>query len=321
MLVSSCCNIFETISAIELIRQISGGPTAAIMAFQNPHINVTVVDRDPVRIKQWKSKHLPIYEPGLHEILRIARDGSKPCAFYNEVTRSESLDSMSSTSSAESECESQCGEHRDEIAIPARIPNLFFSTEISKTISEADIVLIAINTPTKMRGLGWGKATDVTALEAVTMEIAIHAQPGAILVEKSTVPCRTAELIQDTVCPIPPAKIETTLIRFSTAKSPPPPPNFRSTFQPRIPRRRNSHQRPPLPRPGDNRLIPHTCWPPCSSNSRLRIRIMGSAVQNRNHEYLVFRTLKTSSQLHARATNQQHQFHLCNLRENGSGYR
>jgi len=169
------------------------------MAFQNPHINVTVVDRDPSRIAQWNTKHLPIYEPGLHEILRIARDGSKTCGFYNEATRTESIDGMSSASSATSECESQCGEHRDEIRIPARVPNLFFSTEISKNISEADIVLVAVNTPTKRRGLGAGKATDVTALEAVTREIAIHAKPGTILVEKSTVPCRTAELMQDTV--------------------------------------------------------------------------------------------------------------------------
>jgi UDPglucose 6-dehydrogenase len=169
------------------------------MAFQNPHINVTVVDRDSSRIKQWESKHPPIYEPGLHEILRIARDGSKACSFYNEPTRSESIDGMSSASSATSECESQCGEHRDEIVISARQPNLFFSTEVSKCISEADIILIAVNTPTKMRGVGAGRATDVTALEAVTREIAIHAKPGAILVEKSTVPCRTAQLIQDTV--------------------------------------------------------------------------------------------------------------------------
>jgi UDPglucose 6-dehydrogenase len=196
------CDLAGTLNCFLLITSI-GGPTAAVMAFQNPHIKVTVVDRDPVRIKQWKTKHLPIYEPGLYEILRIARDGSKACSFYNEATRSDSLDSMSSASSSTSECESQCGYHRDEIAIQARVPNLFFSTEISKTISEADIVLIAVNTPTKMRGLGSGKATDVTALEAVTREIAIHAKPGAILVEKSTVPCRTAELIQDTVSPFP----------------------------------------------------------------------------------------------------------------------
>lgn len=174
-----------------------GGPTAAVMAFQNPHINVTVVDRDPVRIKQWRTKHLPIYEPGLYDILRIARDGSKGCSFYNETTRPDSPDSLSSASSSTSQCESQCGEHRDEIGIQARVPNLLFSTEVSKAISEAEIVLIAVNTPTKMRGMGSGKATDVTALEAATREIAIHAKPGAILVEKSTVPCRTAGLIQD----------------------------------------------------------------------------------------------------------------------------
>ncbi len=191
--------IFGSNSATSDTHEFAGGPTAAVMAFQNPHINVTVVDRDASRIAQWKTKHLPIYELGLHEILRIARDGSKACGFFNEATRTESIDGMSSASSATSECESQCGEHRDEICIPARVPNLFFSTEISKNMSEVDIVLVAVNTPTKKRGLGAGKATDVTALEAVTREIAIHAKPGAILVEKSTVPCRTAELMQDTV--------------------------------------------------------------------------------------------------------------------------
>jgi UDPglucose 6-dehydrogenase len=176
-----------------------GGPTAAMMAFQNPHLKITVVDRDPKRIQRWNSKHLPIFEPGLQEILRIARDGSKTSAFLNEAVRSDSIDSMSSASSASSECESQCGEHREEIYVQGRQPNLFFSTEVSKSISEADIVLIAVNTPTKMRGIGAGRATDMTALEAVSREVATHAKPGAIIVEKSTVPCRTAEMIQDTV--------------------------------------------------------------------------------------------------------------------------
>lgn len=169
------------------------------MAFQNPHLKITVVDRDPSRIKQWNSKHLPIFEPGLQDVLRIARDGSKASSFFNEPLRSDSLDSMSSDSSASSECESQCGEHREEIFVQARQPNLFFSTEVSKSISEADVVMIAVNTPTKMRGLGAGRATDMTALEAVSGEVAIHAKPGAIIVEKSTVPCRTADMIKDTV--------------------------------------------------------------------------------------------------------------------------
>ncbi|RDW80441.1 hypothetical protein BP5796_05139 [Coleophoma crateriformis] len=176
-----------------------GGPTAAVMAFSNPSIQVTVVDRDPNRIQQWKTKHLPIYEPGLTEVVRIARDGTRACAFRNESSKAE-LDNMSSTTSASSECNSQCGEHlAEELFIGARPPNLFFSTEVSKTISEADIILIAVNTPTKSRGIGAGRATDVGALEAVTREVAIHAKRGAIVVEKSTVPCRTAELIQDTL--------------------------------------------------------------------------------------------------------------------------
>jgi UDPglucose 6-dehydrogenase len=173
-----------------------------MMAFQNPHLKITVVDRDPSRIQRWNSKHLPIFEPGLQDILRIARDGSKASSFLNETVRSDSLDSMSSASSASSECESQCGEcgeHREEILVQARQQNLFFSTEVSKSVSEADIVLIAVNTPTKMRGLGAGRATDMTALEAVSREVATHAKPGAIIVEKSTVPCRTAEMIRDTV--------------------------------------------------------------------------------------------------------------------------
>jgi len=210
-----------------------------VIAFQNPHINVTVVDRDPVRVAQWRSKHLPIYEPGLPSILRIARDGSKPFSFTNDPSHSHSDSISSISSSTTSECESQCLDHRDEISVPGRVPNLFFSTEISRHISEADVVLIAVNTPTKMRGMGRGKATDVTALEAVTREIAIHAKPGAILVEKSTVPCRTAELIQDMVFYSPFFTTEFKANMNLTVESPPSPSTLRSPFQPRIPRRRH----------------------------------------------------------------------------------
>jgi UDPglucose 6-dehydrogenase len=172
------------------LRFFSGGPTSAVIAFQNPSIRVNVVDRDPARIASWNSKHLPIHENGLSEIVRIARDGSKACSFRNAP--SNIPDSISSS-------ESEGDEPRDEVIVPARFPNLFFSTDVARCISEADIILITVNTPTKTRGLGAGSATDVTALEGATREIAIHARPGAILVEKSTVPCGTAELIKDTV--------------------------------------------------------------------------------------------------------------------------
>jgi UDPglucose 6-dehydrogenase len=84
--------------------------------------------------------------------------------------------------------------------IPARQPNLAFTTESEKSIAEADMIFIAVNTPTKTVGLGAGYATDMTALESAVKDIAAYAKNGAILVEKSTVPCRTARFIQDTVC-------------------------------------------------------------------------------------------------------------------------
>lgn len=160
-----------------------GGPTAAVVAFQNPQIQVTVVDRDVNRIRRWNSRHPPIYEPGLHDIIRIARDGGRPGKISGEPTTD------SEGSSAE----------EGEITINERKPNLFFSTDVAKHISEADVVLVAVNTPTKYRGVGAGSATDMTAFEAVTGVVAQYAREGAIIVEKSTVPCRTAQLVADTV--------------------------------------------------------------------------------------------------------------------------
>lgn len=78
-----------------------------------------------------------------------------------------------------------------------RSANLFFTTACAKSIAEADMVFIAVNTPTKTSGVGAGHATDMTAFEYVVEDIARHAKPNAILVEKSTVPCRTANLVQD----------------------------------------------------------------------------------------------------------------------------
>ncbi|CAF3652299.1 unnamed protein product [Fusarium graminearum] len=160
-----------------------GGPTAAVVAFQNPQIQVTVVDRDVNRIRRWNSRHPPIYEPGLHDIIRIARDGGRPGKISGEPTTD------SEGSSAE----------EGEITINERKPNLFFSTDVAKHISEADVVLVAVNTPTKYRGVGAGSATDMTAFEAVTGVVAQYAREGAIIVEKSTVPCRTAQLVADTL--------------------------------------------------------------------------------------------------------------------------
>ncbi|KAF9880154.1 nucleotide sugar dehydrogenase [Colletotrichum karsti] len=181
-----------------------GGPTAAVIAFQNPHIRVTVVDRDERRIRRWNSRHPPIYEPGLRDIVRVARDGAKEISFSGEpttTTKARNVNISSGTSSsATSECGSQCGGEGSTVTVvPAREPNLFFSTRVSECIAEADVILVAVNTPTKTRGHGAGSATDMTAFEAVTAEVARHARPGAIVVEKSTVPCRTAHLVRETL--------------------------------------------------------------------------------------------------------------------------
>ncbi|CEJ54892.1 Putative UDP-glucose 6-dehydrogenase [Penicillium brasilianum] len=148
-----------------------GGPTAAVLALKNPLIKVTVVDRDDRRIRRWNSRHLPIYEPGLAEVVRTARDGLGDASQLQHMSTMEDV----------------------------REPNLFFSTDVSRCISEADAVLIAVNTPTKMRGTGKGCATDMTSFEAVAGEVVRHARDGTIIVEKSTVPCRTAQMIQEMI--------------------------------------------------------------------------------------------------------------------------
>lgn len=177
-----------------------GGPTASVIALHNPDIRVNVVDRDPVRIRRWNSQHPPVFEPGLREIVRVARDGSKDFTFTNDPLTSTHSDGASDVSTLSSECGSQCEHHAPTVSVSARQPNLFFSTDVTGCISEADVVLIAVNTPTKTCGQGAGQATDMASFEAVTAVVAQHARPGAIIVEKSTVPCRTAQLVKDTVC-------------------------------------------------------------------------------------------------------------------------
>ncbi|KAH6857190.1 hypothetical protein B0I37DRAFT_319222 [Chaetomium sp. MPI-CAGE-AT-0009] len=177
-----------------------GGPTAAVIALHNPHIHVTVVDKDETRIRRWNSKHPPIYEPGLNDILRIVRDGSGPSVLNDEPTKSGRLNILRREATLVSSDNYGEGHTRVQTrSNVARQPNLVFTTDLAKCVSEADVVLIAVNTPTKTRGNGAGSATDMAAFEAVTALVAQHASPGAIIVEKSTVPCRTAQLVQSTL--------------------------------------------------------------------------------------------------------------------------
>lgn len=126
-----------------------GGPTMAIIALKCPSVEVAVVDISVSRITAWNSDQLPIYEPGLDDVVK------------------------------------QC-----------RGKNLFFSTDVEKHVSEADIVFVSVNTPTKTRGLGAGKAADLTYWESAARMIADVSKSNKIVVEKSTVPVKTAEAIE-----------------------------------------------------------------------------------------------------------------------------
>ena len=130
-----------------------GGPTMAIIAQKCPHIKVTVVDLNTERIAAWNDadvNNIPIYEPGLSELVAEARGR-----------------------------------------------NLFFSTEVEKAIDEAQMIFISVNTPTKTYGLGKGMAADLKYIELCARQIANVAKDNKIVVEKSTLPVRTAEAIKN----------------------------------------------------------------------------------------------------------------------------
>lgn len=72
-----------------------------------------------------------------------------------------------------------------------RNKNLFFSTDVDEAIRKADIIFVSVNTPTKIQGIGKGSAADLRFVERATRRIAEVATSNKIVVEKSTVPCKT----------------------------------------------------------------------------------------------------------------------------------
>ena len=74
--------------------------------------------------------------------------------------------------------------------------NLFFSTNVEACISKADIIFISVNTPTKTMGLGAGYASDLKWIESSARQIAKFAKSHTVVVEKSTLPVKTAETIK-----------------------------------------------------------------------------------------------------------------------------
>ena len=129
-----------------------GGPTMAVIALKCPDIKVTVVDLNVERIAAWNGplENLPIYEPGLSDVISEARG-----------------------------------------------KNLFFSTEVDNAIDESEMIFVAVNTPTKTEGEGSGMAADLRYVEACAKNIAKVSKTDKIVIEKSTLPVRTAEKIKE----------------------------------------------------------------------------------------------------------------------------
>jgi UDPglucose 6-dehydrogenase len=122
-----------------------GGPTMTTIAAKCPEYRVTVVDVNEEKIRAWNSDQLPIYEPGLLELVKQTRNR-----------------------------------------------NLFFSPDLAKGIREADIIFVSVNTPTKGFGQGAGMAADLQYWEKTARQILSHAKGRKVIVEKSTLPVRTA---------------------------------------------------------------------------------------------------------------------------------
>lgn len=118
----------------------------AVIAKMCPERRVWVVDRDAEKIAAWNSAELPVYEPGLEEIVRACRGR-----------------------------------------------NLFFSTDIAAAIRASDLIFVGVNTPTKTFGEGAGYASDLQFWEAAARTIAEEANGDKVVIEKSTLPVRTAD--------------------------------------------------------------------------------------------------------------------------------
>ena len=131
-----------------------GGPTMSVIALHCPEVKITVVDINKDKIKQWNGNvdKLPVFEPGLSEIVSKVRN-----------------------------------------------VNLFFTSDIEEAIKNAEMIFLAVNTPTKSSGEGKGYAADLKHIENAAKLIAEISTNDKIVIEKSTLPVRTAERLKEII--------------------------------------------------------------------------------------------------------------------------
>ncbi|KAH0543311.1 hypothetical protein FGG08_002374 [Glutinoglossum americanum] len=176
-----------------------GGPTCAVIAYKNPSIQVTIVDQNTERIEAWNSTKLPIYEPGLDHIVFTARDGIVAPLDHNLTSGKPMTVQLASTMNGGTLITGLDG-HDELCPRPLDLghaPNLFFTTDMSSAIADADLIFICVNTPTKDSGIGKDYACDLKYFESAARKIAEIAVSDKIIVEKSTVPCKTAQSMRE----------------------------------------------------------------------------------------------------------------------------
>ena len=117
----------------------------AVIAYMAPDVRVIVCDISQQQIDRWNSNKLPIYEPGLEEII-----------------------------------------------LKSRGKNLYFTTNVDAAICASELIFVSVNTPTKLHGIGAGRAANLKNWELAARNIAKIANSSKIVVEKSTLPVRTA---------------------------------------------------------------------------------------------------------------------------------
>lgn len=124
-----------------------GGPTMAVIAKHCSDTRVLVADRDERRVEAWNSSDMPIFEPGLADLVLATRG-----------------------------------------------KNLFFTTDVASAIRASDVIFLCVNTPTKEYGSYGHTGYDMASYESASRDVARYAEGSKVVVEKSTVPVRTAEV-------------------------------------------------------------------------------------------------------------------------------
>ncbi|RDK47532.1 nucleotide sugar dehydrogenase [Aspergillus phoenicis ATCC 13157] len=168
-----------------------GALTAIALASKNPSVHFSVVDKDASVIEAWNSDHIPIFEPGLEDIIF---DDAEPLP---GVKGSELHPIQSKTQSASP---NYCHRRRTR-----RLANISFSADICKHVTDSDIIFICVDTPSEFPDSDEIRGLDLKNLESAIHSIAQLSKGHTVIVQKSTAPCGISQWIKKTLKEAAPA--------------------------------------------------------------------------------------------------------------------